>query len=94
MENDAKTKLATGNAGIRIKKEAGTLADYLTNHLKPWAEAQFTQKPKSLKWYRNEINVLLNYGPVAGARLDEINNVTCWPVSNLRGSRRGARFQL
>ena len=72
MENDAKTKLATGNAGIRIKKEAGTLADYLNNNLLPWAKAQFTEKPKTLKWYRNEINVLLNYSPLAGARLDEI----------------------
>jgi integrase len=74
MENDAKTKLAQGNAGIRIKKEAVTLADYLTNNLLPWAEAQFTEKPKSLKWYRNEINVLLNYAPLAGARLDEIGD--------------------
>jgi integrase len=37
-----------------------------------WAEAQFTQKPKSLKWYKNECNVLSNYAPLAGARLDEI----------------------
>src|ERR1700734_2184054 len=74
MENDAKTKLATGNAGIRIKKQAGTLADYLNNNLLPWAKAQFTEQPKSLKWYRNEINVLLNYSPLAGARLDEITD--------------------
>ena len=74
IENDAKTKLAQGNAGIRIKKDAGTLADYLTNHLKPWAEAQFAQRPKSLKWYRNEINVLLNHAPLAGARLDELGD--------------------
>lgn len=32
------------------------------------------EKPKSLKWYRNECNVLLNYAPLAGARLDEIND--------------------
>jgi integrase len=74
MENDAKTKLATGNAGIRIKKEAGTLTDYLKNNLLPWAEAQFTEKTKSLKWYKNECNVLLNYAPLAGARLDEISD--------------------
>jgi hypothetical protein len=49
IENDAKTKLAQGNAGIRIKKEAKTLAGYLSENLLPWAEAQFTQQPKSLK---------------------------------------------
>ena len=74
MESDAKTKLAQGNAGIRIKKEACTLADYLKNNLLPWAEAQFTKKPKSLKWYKNEANVLMNFAPLAGARLDEIDN--------------------
>ncbi|MGC1684027.1 MAG: tyrosine-type recombinase/integrase [Candidatus Acidiferrales bacterium] len=74
FENDAKTKLAQGNAGIRIKKDAGTLAQYIKDHLLPWVEAQFQQRPKSLKWYRNECKVLSNYSPLASARLTEIND--------------------
>jgi len=46
----------------------------LSNNLLPWAKAQFAEQPKSLKWYRNEINVLLNHAPLAGARLDEITD--------------------
>jgi integrase len=90
MENDAKTKLAQGNAGIRIKKDAGTLADYLTNNLLPWAEAQFSQKPKSLKWYRNECNVILNYAPLAGARLDEVGEelLSGFKAARLKQSRK------
>ena len=45
---------------------------YLHDNIIPWAEAQFSATPKSLKWYRNEARVLCEYKPLADARLDEI----------------------
>ena len=44
----------------------------LHDNIVPWAEAQYSAKPKTLKWYRNEARVLCDYKPLADATLDAI----------------------
>ena len=56
MESKKRTELAEGRV-LDKKKDAPTLREYIHGTIIPWAEAQFTQVPKSLKWYRNEARV-------------------------------------
>jgi integrase len=72
LESKKRIELAEHRGGIRKKKPVPTLHDYLHEAIIPWAEAQFTAVPKSLKWYRNEARVLCEYKPLADAQLDQI----------------------
>jgi integrase len=75
MESAHRTSLAKGQVGIRDRKPVPTLAEFLSDHVLPWAEATFaTNKPKSAKWFRNESRVLKEYKPLAVLALDEINS--------------------
>lgn len=65
-------RLSNGELGIREKKPVPTLAEYFHGKILPWAEVQFQEKPKSLKWYRDNTKVLLAFEPLKKARLDEI----------------------
>jgi integrase len=88
MEAAHRTSLAKGEVGIRDKQQIPTLADFLKNTLLPWAEATFgSTTPNSLKWYRNECNVLADYKPLAKAKLDEITG----ELVNQFASRRRAQ---
>jgi integrase len=73
LESKKRIELAEARGGIKRKKDIPTLRAYLHDTIIPWAEAQFTAVPKSLKWYRNESRVLCDYKPLADAKLDEIN---------------------
>jgi integrase len=65
--------LSNGELGIiREKKNVPMLKQYFHNNILPWAETQFTAKPKSCKWYRDNAKVLIAFEPLANARLDEI----------------------
>jgi integrase len=72
LESKKRIELAERRGGIRKKKDAPTLRAYLHDTIIPWAEAQFSAVPKSLKWYRNEARVLCEYKPLADAPLDTI----------------------
>jgi integrase len=72
QERAHRLRLSNGELGIREKKPVPTLAEYFQDKVLPWAEAQFVEKPKSLKWYRDNAKVLLRFEPLKKARLNEI----------------------
>ncbi len=72
LESKKRVELAENRGGIKKRQEAPTLKRYLHDNIIPWAEAQFSGKAKTLKWYRNESKVLCEYKPLADARLDAI----------------------
>jgi hypothetical protein len=81
LEAKKRIELAENRGGIKKKLEPPTLRRYLHDNIIPWAEAQYSGKPKTLKWYRNEARVLCDYKPLADAKLDAIK------ASSLTGSR-------
>src|SRR5712691_10831952 len=72
QERAHRLRLSNNELGIREKKPVPTLAEYFHGTILPWAESQFTAKPKSHKWYRDNAKVVLAFEPLASARLDEI----------------------
>jgi integrase len=72
QERAHRLRLSNNELDIRKKKQAPTLSEYFHRTVLPWAESQFTKKPKSHKWYRDNAKVLLGFEPLASARLDEI----------------------
>jgi integrase len=72
QERAHRLRLSNGELGIREKKPVLTLSEYFREKILPWAETQFHEKPKSLKWYRDNAKVLLRFEPLKGTRLDEI----------------------
>jgi len=73
MESAHRTSLAKGEVGIREKKAAPTLAEFLTDRILPWAKATFSSTtPNTHDWYRNEARVLGEYKPLANSPLDAI----------------------
>ena len=76
MESAHRTSLAKGEVGIREKKPAPTLADFIEKRFEPWAKATFEKaSPKTwLDWYRVGIRALKAYRPLSGCKLDEITS--------------------
>jgi len=72
LESKKRIELAEERGGIEKRKDVPILRDYLNDVILPWAKTQFSKKPKSLKWYKNESRVLCEFKPLADARLDEI----------------------
>ena len=72
LEAKKRIELAENRGGIKKKVEPPTLRRYLHDNIIPWAEAQFSAKPKTLKWYRNECKILAEYKPLADSKLDAI----------------------
>jgi hypothetical protein len=73
QERAHRLRLSNGELGIiREKKQIPTLAEYVHETIIPWAESQFAAKPKSHKWYRDNVKVLTAFEPLKNARLDEI----------------------
>jgi integrase len=72
QEQVHRQRLSNAELKIREKKPVPTLAEYFEKTIIPWAETQFVEKPKSLKWYRDNQKVLLNFPAFKDIRLDEI----------------------
>ena len=70
MEAAHKTALAKGDAGIFEREPAPTLAEFGKEFLK-WAKATFREKPKTLAFYKNGVNRLSEYQPLASLALDD-----------------------
>ena len=89
LESKKRIELAENRGGIKKKIEPPTLRRYLHDNIIPWAEAQFSGKPKTLKWYRNEAKVLCDYKPLADAKLDAIkaSSLTGFKSSRLKQGR-------
>jgi site-specific recombinase XerD len=64
--------LAKGEVGIREKKIAPTLAEFMKNQFKSWVEATFREKPRTQIWYLGGIRRLSEFGALAKAHLGEI----------------------
>jgi integrase len=92
MESAHRTSLAKGEVGIREKKAAPTLNDFLAQRFEPWAKARFENNvPKTWLWYRTAIRAILKYKPLAMAPLDKI---TSEKVSEFAAHRQSMKMQI
>ena len=71
MEAKEKTALALGDAGLREKPKAPTLAQFITNRLTAWVE---NQKSTTGIWFKSGMRPLAEYKPIAGCTLDAITS--------------------
>jgi hypothetical protein len=78
MESAHRTSLAKGEVGIREKKPAQLLSDFIEKRMEPWARARFEKSsPKTWRdYYRVGLLAIKNYRPLANAKLDEITSET------------------
>jgi integrase len=87
MESAHRTALAQGLVGIREKKQAPTLAEFIESRFEPWAKATFENtRQKSWLWYRVGMKAIRDYKPLAGTKLDEISSET---ISDFAAHRQG-----
>jgi integrase len=73
MEAAHRTALAKGEVGIREKRAAPTVAEFIAQRFEPWAEASTSAKTW-VDYYRPGIRVIVEYKPLAGLRLDEVTS--------------------
>ncbi|HEY4933664.1 MAG TPA: site-specific integrase [Terriglobales bacterium] len=73
MEAAHRASLAKGEVGIRDKKTAPTLAEFISQRLEPWAEASTSAKTW-LDYYRPGLRTIQAYKPLANLRLNEITS--------------------
>src|ERR1043166_4345393 len=59
MEAAHRTSLAKGEVGIRDKKPAPTMAEFVTNDFLPFIRTRFSAKPKTLAYYENGVQNIL-----------------------------------
>jgi hypothetical protein len=71
MESAHRTSLAKGEVGIREKKKAPRLSDFVEKQFLPWAESTFSAKSKTWLYYRNGARRLREFAPLASAPLDD-----------------------
>jgi integrase len=79
--------------GIREKKPAQLLADFIEKRMEPWARARFEKSsPKTWRdYYRVGLLAIKNYRPLANAKLDEITSET---VADFAAHRQSAGLQI
>jgi integrase len=73
IESAHRASLANGLVGIRERKPAPTLADFLKNDFLPFAETKHAGKPLTLRYYKQGRDMLVK-STLGGLRLDEITN--------------------
>ena len=78
--------------GIREKKPAPLLSDFLSHRFEPWAKARFEHNvPKTWLWYRTAMRAILKYKPLALASLDEISSER---ISEFAAHRQSLKMQV
>lgn len=90
MESAHRTSLAKGEVGIREKKTAPTLADFISQRFEPWAEASTSAKTW-LDYYRPGSRTIQTYKPLANLRLNEI---TSEKAAEFAARRQSAGLQV
>src|SRR5579884_1766049 len=70
MEAAHRAALAKGEAGIREKQPGPTLAEFIAAEVRPYLEARFRDKPKTLEYYRAGLRALASYEQLAKCRLE------------------------
>src|SRR6266481_5437997 len=73
MEAAHRTSLAKGEVGIRDKKTAPTLAEFIDKRFAPWAQSATCPKTW-LDYYRSGLRAVGKYTPLASLRLNEITS--------------------
>jgi integrase len=73
MESAHRTSLAKGEVGLREKKIAPTLADFISQRFEPWAEGSTSVKTW-VDYYRPGGRTIQTYKPLANLRLNEITS--------------------
>lgn len=92
MESAHRTSLAKGEVGIREKKPAPILSEFLSQRFEPWAQARFERNvPKTWFWYRTAMRAILKYKPLASASLDEISSER---ISEFAAHRQSLKMQV
>lgn len=92
MESAHRTSLAKGEVGIREKKLAPKLSEFLSLRFEPWAKARFENNvPKTWLWYRTAMRAILKYKPLASAPLDKI---TSEKISQFAAHRQSLKMQI
>jgi len=74
MESAHRTALAKGEVGIREKKPAPTLRDFLKDEFLPFAQTKHAAKPLTLRYYKQGSAMLTKSLGLAGLRLDEVTD--------------------
>jgi len=72
IEAAHRTALAKGEVGIEERKAAPMFAD-LAKRFLAHVEARHENKPQTVQFYAAKLNRLLEYAPIAAARLDRID---------------------
>lgn len=93
MESAHRTSLAKGEVGIRDRKPAPTLLEFIDNRFEPWARSRF-QKTSPKTWaayYRVGLSAIKEYKPLVGMNLDAITSET---VANFAAHRQTAGMQV
>src|SRR5271165_2276981 len=72
IEAAHKTSLAKGEVGLRDRKPIPTLKEFVERDFKPYIDARFQDKPKTLEYYRTGMKNLNGYPPLATCALDAI----------------------
>ncbi len=72
MEAARKTQLAKGEVGIKDRPPAPTLKEFEARFTAA-IETQCASKPETVSFYKEKYRRLLEYAPLANARLDEID---------------------
>jgi len=78
MESAHRTALAKGEVGIRDKKPAPTLSEFIADRFEPWAKARF-EKPSPKTWvgyYRVGLSGIKEYKALVSTKLDAITSET------------------
>jgi integrase len=92
MESAHRTSLAKGEVGIREKKPAPILSEFLSNRFEPWAKARFEKNvPKTWLWYRTAMRAIKKYKPLASASLDAISSER---ISEFGAHRQSLNMQV
>jgi len=74
IEAAHKTSLAKGEVGIRDRAPVPTLKDFAEKDFLPFIESRFKNKPKTLEYYKNGIENLTGFLPLAISTLDTITD--------------------
>ena len=72
IESARRTGLAKGEVGIKDRAAVPTLAGFKARFMEA-IEVRCATKPNTIEFYRGKLGRLLEYSPLASARLDEID---------------------
>lgn len=91
MEAAHRTALAKGEVGIREKKPAPTLREFVENDFLPYARSAFAAKPKTLAYYENGAERILSFERLAGEPLDTLTGDRVAEYITYRKAAKGKR---